>query len=123
MRWSVESRVPFLTIEMAEFVLSLPESHLVGSDGETKRIFRAAMRGIVPDEILDRCDNVVLQAPEREWLESPELDLKRLLWDCRFLSFFDEDEILRRASQGIAGFQGSSSQVWRLVNFCIWSQS
>ena len=123
MRWSVESRVPFLTIEMAEFVLSLPESYLVGSDGETKRIFRAAMRGIVPDEILDRRDKIGFQTPEREWLDSPDLDWKELLCDSQLLPLFDEDEILRRASQGTAGFQGSSSQVWRLINFCRWSQS
>ena len=42
MRWSItESRVPFFTIDIAEFILQLPESYLLGSDGETKHLFRA----------------------------------------------------------------------------------
>ena len=64
MHWSLESRVPFLTIEMAEFALSLPESFLLSNEGKTKYIFREAMRGIVPDEILDRKDKIGLGTPE-----------------------------------------------------------
>ncbi len=73
MRWSVESRVPFLTIEMVEFLLSLPESFLLSPHGETKHIFRHAMRGIVPDIILTRRDKVGFETPERAWLSSPAL--------------------------------------------------
>lgn len=64
MRWSVESRVPFLTTGLAEFVLRLPEEHLVGPDGETKRVLRRAMRGILPDEIASRRDKVGFEVPE-----------------------------------------------------------
>lgn len=49
MSHSIESRVPFLTIDMAEFLLSLPENYLLSDDGVTKYVFREAMRGIVPD--------------------------------------------------------------------------
>ena len=44
----IESRVPFLTPDFAEFVLRLPEEHILANDGTTKSVFRAAMRGIVP---------------------------------------------------------------------------
>ena len=56
MRFSVESRVPFLTLDQADLLLSLPEQYLISQAGETKSVFRAAMRGIVPDAILDRRD-------------------------------------------------------------------
>lgn len=65
---SVESRVPFLTTEFVEAALSLPEELLVGDDGETKRAFRAAMRGITPDEILDRRDKIGFVTPQESWL-------------------------------------------------------
>lgn len=65
MRWSIESRVPFLTTEIAEFLLSLPEEYLLSPQGETKHVFRAAMRGIVPDEILDRKDKIGFRTPEK----------------------------------------------------------
>jgi asparagine synthase (glutamine-hydrolysing) len=48
--------------------LSLPEEFLFSSEGQTKRIFRAAMRDIVPREILERKDKVGFATPEREWL-------------------------------------------------------
>mgnify|MGYP000698814821 CR=1 FL=1 len=65
MAFSVESRVPFLTIPMAELLLSLPEEYLISDDGVTKNIFRDAMRGIVPDEHLDRKDKVGFSTPEK----------------------------------------------------------
>jgi asparagine synthase (glutamine-hydrolysing) len=69
---SVESRVPFLTPELATFIGRLPESYLIAPDGTTKAVFRKAMRGIVPDEILDRRDKIGFSTPERLWLT--ELD-------------------------------------------------
>ena len=38
---SIESRVPFLTPKLAQYVISLPERYLVsGGNGETKSVFR-----------------------------------------------------------------------------------
>lgn len=65
---SVESRVPFLTTHFAEAALSLPEAFLIGDDGETKHVFRAAMRGITPDKILDRPDKIGFVTPQEAWL-------------------------------------------------------
>ncbi len=70
MSYSIESRVPFLTPELARFVFSLPEDYLLPSDGTSKAVFRKAMRGIVPDAILDRRDKLGFPTPERDWLLS-----------------------------------------------------
>ena len=120
MRWSVESRVPFLTVPLAEFVLSLPEHYLLSDEGETKHIFRAAMRGIVPDEILDRKDKIGFATPEGAWLtklapvirgwmaEAPDLPfVKRAILDCR----------LEAALTGARPLDGT---LWRFINFYRW---
>ena len=52
MRWSIESRVPFLTTSFVDLCLSMPESYIISDKGESKHIFRDAMRGIVPSEVL-----------------------------------------------------------------------
>ena len=65
---SIEGRLPFLTLDLAEFLLRLPEDFLLGRDGTTKRVFRQAMRGIVPDAILDRRDKIGFATPEQRWL-------------------------------------------------------
>ena len=46
MRFSIENRVPFLTLDMVNLLLSMPEEYLISSQGETKHVFRAAMSGI-----------------------------------------------------------------------------
>lgn len=69
MSWSVESRLPFLTVPMADFVLSLPEEQLIDGSGVTKAVFRAAMRGIVPDEVLDRRDKIGFATPQHRWMK------------------------------------------------------
>ena len=68
MTFSIESRVLFLTPELVNFVLSLPERYLIHSDGTSKGIFRAAMQGIVPNCILNRRDKIGFQTPENRWL-------------------------------------------------------
>lgn len=69
MHFSIESRVPFLDTKLAELALGLPEEYLVSPGGETKRVLRHAMRGIVPDAILDRRDKIGFATPESSWLD------------------------------------------------------
>lgn len=69
MRFSIESRVPFLDRSLNEFLFSLPEDWLVGPDGTTKRILRDAVRGWVPDAVIDRRDKVGFETPEAQWQE------------------------------------------------------
>lgn len=68
MAHSVESRVPFLTPALVGFLRSLPESFLLDEQGISKSVFRAAMRGLVPDAILDRRDKIGFWTPEPQWV-------------------------------------------------------
>ena len=122
MRWSIESRVPFLTTDMAEFLLSLPESYLLSPQGETKRIFRAAMRGIVPDVILDRRDKIGFQTPEHEWLRGQGQQIQEWLSEADELPFLDGSACQREVAQMVDGRKAFNSQAWRLINYCRWAQ-
>ncbi len=70
MAHSVESRVPFLTLDMARLCLSFPDSFLIDDAGVTKRIFRDAMRGIVPEEILQRQDKLGFTPDNSNWRDA-----------------------------------------------------
>lgn len=70
MAFSIESRVPFLTPSLVNFLFSLPETYIIAPDGTAKAIFRQAMRGIVPESILDRRDKIGFATPENEWLHT-----------------------------------------------------
>lgn len=120
MRFSVESRVPFLTLDLAEFLLSLPEQYLISSTGETKHVFRAAMRGIVPDSILDRRDKIGFATPEKEWLIPIAKNMRRWLQQDPGLPFLNQTKILEEFDAVMDGRSPFTSQIWRWVNFYRW---
>ncbi len=64
---SIENRVPFLTMDFANFMYGLPDEYFIGPDGVSKYIFREAMRGILPDEIVNRRDKKGFKAPQAGW--------------------------------------------------------
>jgi asparagine synthase (glutamine-hydrolysing) len=120
MRWSIESRVPFLSVPLIEFLLTLPETYLLSPKGETKRILRKAMRGIVPDAILDRKDKIGFSTPESAWLRG-----------CDFRPWIDQSivsrvpflkhELLSKFVSGqLEGNLPYMSETWRILNFCRW---
>lgn len=120
MRWSIEGRVPFLTIELAEFILSLPENFLVSKDGLTKNVFREAMRGIVPDKILDRQDKVGFATPEQDWISM--LNKKTFLQELRQLDFIQHDKLTIEIREIINHEKPFNWLVWRVINFSKWYQ-
>jgi len=122
MRWSIESRVPFLTTDLAEFLLSLPEEYLLSNKGETKYIFRRAMRGIVPDEILDRKDKIGFETPEQNWFKSLGPTVLNWMEGIEDLPFLNSQACRSEVESVINGFRPFSWQAWRLINFCRWAQ-
>lgn len=120
MRFSVESRVPFLTLGLVDLLLSLPESYLISPKGETKSVFRAAMRGIVPDDVLDRRDKIGFATPEQALLASMVDTIRGWLKHDLHLPFFNQAEALREFELIMAGKKPFSWQVWRWINFCRW---
>jgi asparagine synthase (glutamine-hydrolysing) len=122
MRWSIESRVPFLTTDIAEFLLQLPESYLLSPDGETKHIFRAAMQGIVPDKILNRRDKIGFQTPEQEWLLDQRMEIDRWLSVLDELPFLNATKSRNVVKKILSGKTTFSTEVWRKINFCRWAK-
>lgn len=123
MRFSVESRVPFLTPDFADLLLSMPESFLISDTGETKSIFRAAMRGIVPDEILDRRDKIGFATPEKNWLLALSSSLRPCLSRSNDLTpFLKNNSLLEAFDSIVEGRTPFSWQLWRWVNFIRWTE-
>jgi asparagine synthase (glutamine-hydrolysing) len=122
MSWSIESRVPFLTMEIAEFCLGLPEEFLLSLNGETKCVFRAAMRGIVPDAVLDRRDKIGFRTPEDTWLRAQGALLVEWISDADRIPILDPAACHREVSDALAGDTRFTPGLWRLVNYCRWIQ-
>lgn len=120
MAHSIESRVPFLTKEIAEFCLSLPEEYLIDMNGRTKSVFREAMRGIVPDEILDRKDKIGFATPEEDWLNSISSWVDETLENAGDIPYLKMDEV-RKEWQEIKEKRAHFDwRVWRWINYIRW---
>lgn len=123
MAWSVESRVPFLTTDLVDFVFSLPEAFLVSDVGISKAVLRAAMRGLVPDPIVERRDKIGFATPEAEWLR-----VLRPWTDEVFEGARDSDMPLdvaavRRYTDAVIDRPNADmSRVWRWINLIRWSE-
>jgi asparagine synthase (glutamine-hydrolysing) len=68
MMHGVESRLPFVTRELVEFAMALPDHLLMSEGGLGKTILRQALRGIVPDTVLDRREKIGFAVPLYAWL-------------------------------------------------------
>jgi len=124
MAHSVESRLPFLTPQLAEFLLALPEEFLIGPDATSKRVFREAMRGLVPEEVLARKDKIGFSVPVRAWLPAIPAVLE-LLHCAAQLPPVEGAMILPAITQLRAGRElppTLSFLMWRLATFAAWAR-
>jgi asparagine synthase (glutamine-hydrolysing) len=124
MAFGVESRLPFLTPSFAQFLFTLPEEYLIGRDGTSKLVFRAAMKGIVPDAVLQRKGKLGFNTPETKWL------VQMKPWVDRVLRDVDSSSVaplrmshIRREWESIQKKPHLFDyRLWRWCNFIEWSQ-
>jgi asparagine synthase (glutamine-hydrolysing) len=124
MAWSLESRVPFLTPELATWFLSLPPEHQLAADGTSKAVLRSAMRGIVPDSVLDRRDKLGFEVPTADWLVGEPDWARRTLDDAHDLvRGINVPEARRSYDQMVAGERPVDPAVWRWLNIATWART
>lgn len=123
MAYSIESRVPFLTVPLAEFLFSLPEEYILSSGATSKSVFREAMRGIVPDPILDRRDKIGFSTPELQWLSRARDWVDGILGSpaAERVQALNTSEMRREWSEIQAGRSPFNWRVWRWINLIRWA--
>jgi asparagine synthase (glutamine-hydrolysing) len=121
MHSSIESRVPFLNRKLAEFTLSLPETYLLSEKGETKHILREAMRGIVPDSILNRKDKIGFEASTGRWGVGSKL-LLEISNNLESIPLIDSSQSHKAIRSVFDGTRQLDSSTWRVINFARWTQ-
>jgi asparagine synthase (glutamine-hydrolysing) len=121
MAWSLEGRSPLLDHELMEFAAALPPQEKLHRSSK-KVALRDAMRGSVPDQILD-APKRGFQPPLADWLRS---DLRELTGDvlldsvARARGYFQTSEVQRLVNQHFAGTHDHSQGIWTLLMFELW---
>jgi asparagine synthase (glutamine-hydrolysing) len=117
MAFSIESRVPFLDHRLVEFCFQLDNREKI-QEGETKKILRSALDGILPDAIRDRQDKKGFVTPgEDKWLRGPLRNLLNVDFaDHPFIDNKKARQVIREYREG----KGNSLLAWRLVTLHYW---
>ncbi len=121
---SIESRVPFLDHVLVEYVAALPDSWKL-SGLTTKRVLRQAMRGIVPESILNR-PKMGFPVPFGAWMRSGRQQIAReVLLDrrSRERGLIDADAVDRLLRDHAAGRTDGSDRIWTLLNLELWHRT
>lgn len=126
MRFSIESRVPFLDHRLVECSLQTKSSCKI-SKGVTKYSFRKAMSSILPDSIRCRFDKIGFATPEEKWFKSDEV--KEFVWDIlnsdsfKSREYWDHDKVLSMYHDIIGGRSSRffvGTEIWRCISMELW---
>ena len=124
MAHSIEARVPFLDHPLVEFCLALGNDHkIVG--GDTKRVLRRGMSGILPDMVRDRRDKLGFATPEQIWFRGPLRDLVTEGVEAtmrRYPGLLNPGGVRALASDMMEGRRALDFTLWRIVNLGIWGE-
>jgi len=111
---SLEARVPFLDHKFVQLAMSIPEK-VITQGNESKHILKQAVRGLIPEDIIDRRKQG-FGAPVREWFlgQSGEFAKRELTEFCDKTDFLDHAAVMNL----IQSRRGSDT--WLLLNFALW---
>lgn len=121
MAYSLEARSPLLDHEFMEWAASLPPSVKVAGR-ETKVGLRTALRGWVPDEVLD-APKQGFRPPVSDWLRGDLRDWSReVLLDRETLGrgYFREAEVRAVLDRHAERRRDESRGIWSLLMFELW---
>ena len=117
MAGSIEGRMPFMDTELAALVARFPDEFLVGK-ARGKFVLRAAMRGILPNEILSR-KKIGFRVPIGEWFRGPYREFVReaLVSDGSQVNRICDGTVVRRlVDRHVQGLANNEKILWSLVN-------
>jgi asparagine synthase (glutamine-hydrolysing) len=117
---SLEARVPLLDVDLVEFALRIPGSLRLDRK-QTKRLFRRAIRGLVPDSVLSR-PKMGFGIPLGQWFRGP---LRHRIEDLRNVSrevapYVHQPAVTRLIREHLMGRRDHSGLLWRLIVLDHW---
>src|SRR5206468_1772653 len=123
MAHSLETRVPLLDHKLVEFATTIPPEFLL-RNGTTKYLFKRAMGGILPDEVIDRPKHG-FAVPLGHWFRGRlgefvrELLLSERSRQRGIFNSTDIRELVRRHEGG----RDLDLQLWMLISFELWCRT
>ena len=117
---SLEARVPLLDFDLVDFALRMPGDFRVTAC-ESKRLFRCAIKDIVPNSVLLR-PKKGFEIPIGQWFRGPLRHCVESLRDPSppIRDYVDAGAVQRLVSEHGIGRRDHSAQLWRLIVLNSW---
>jgi asparagine synthase (glutamine-hydrolysing) len=118
---SLEARVPFLDHKFVELAMSIPQS-IKAKNNELKYILKKAVKGIIPDEIIQR-KKQGFGVPIDEWFFSQLGDFtnNKLRDFSKKTNYFNSEYINKLIVKGNKE-KHNADKLWYLLNFVLWHE-
>lgn len=122
MRFSLETRFPFLDHNLVEKTLSIPTDNYI-KNGYTKVIMRKALEGIIPEKIRIRKDKIGFSTPESDWFRNK--NLQALLEDVIESRSFNERGYfnVNQCKKDLSSLQKHNTfntEFWKWIHLELW---
>lgn len=121
MAHSLELRVPFLDKDVFDVASRIETKHKI-THHTTKYVLREAMRGIVPDHVLNR-KKLGFPVPIRVWLKDELYDwAKQTIKESETDYLFEKSYLLQQLETHRKGKLDDSRKLWTVLIFMLWHQ-
>ena len=111
---SLEARVPFLDAGVVEYAMGIP-SEMQACGGELKHVLKRAVRGLIPDDVIDR-PKQGFGIPMGDWFSGDLVQKARceISEFCESTPYFDTHQVNKLVRDT------NSPQPWYLLNLAMW---
>jgi asparagine synthase (glutamine-hydrolysing) len=123
MAHSIEARVPFLDHRLVELCFRLPLEYKLNG-ASTKDVLRRAMRGVLPEEVLERRDKIGFRAePAVAWSLASRHRESLLESRTAYEREWMDPGGLAAVIDGSDRSAGAEFMLWRAINLKLWLRS
>lgn len=123
MRWGIETRPPFLDVELVEFAFSLPSEKKLRS-GKRKIIFTETMGDILPAMIRNRNDKIGFQTPVDDvFRDAAMIDFcKSIIYSDSFKNrpYWNWFAVEKLFKKHLDNKTNAGDIIWKWVNLELW---
>lgn len=121
MAFSVEARVPYLERNLVAFIYSLPSEFIIRNN-ITKYSFRESMRGVVPENILNRTDKIGFYIDEFSLLKEMKDVIKGYVESIDSDNgIYNKEYVLNNLDNLLEKRESYDTKLWRYINGIIWA--
>jgi asparagine synthase (glutamine-hydrolysing) len=123
MRWSIETRPPFLDINLVEHSMGIQSDQKL-KDGKTKYIYRKEMKDIIPSMITGRKDKMGFETTVNDLFRDPKIIafFQEIINSETFKNrpYWDHAQVKQLFNKHVEGKIHIGDTIWKWINLELW---